>query len=132
MNIAMAIAPQIGIAAACLGLGVARATFSRATSGVGAAGQCPACILAPGAERTGTAHDPRVAAPTGLRGLEPPHRVRHAARCGSLPRRSRAHSDSGDTQHPNSQVALAMEVDGGGFAPRAWADHTTGCRSTIC
>ena len=58
----------------------------RAASGVGAAGQCPACILAPGAERTGTAHDPRVAAPTGLRGLEPPHRVRHAARCGSLPR----------------------------------------------
>ena len=42
----------------------------------------PARILAPGAERTGTAHDPRVAAPTGLRGLESPHRVRHAARCG--------------------------------------------------
>ena len=30
MNSAMAIAPQIGIVAACLGLGVARATFYRA------------------------------------------------------------------------------------------------------
>ena len=30
MNIAREVAPQIGIAAACLGLGVARATFYRA------------------------------------------------------------------------------------------------------
>ena len=30
MNIAREVAPQIGIAAACIGLGVARATFYRA------------------------------------------------------------------------------------------------------
>ena len=36
MNSAMAIAPHIGIAAACLGLGVARATFYRAQRPVSA------------------------------------------------------------------------------------------------
>ena len=36
MNSAMAIAPQIGIVAACLGLGVARATFYRAQRPVSA------------------------------------------------------------------------------------------------
>ena len=77
MNIARKVASQIGIAAACIGLGVARATFYRAQRPVSV--QQANVPRAPGAERTGTGHDPRVAAPTGLRGLEPPHRVRHAA-----------------------------------------------------
>ena len=83
MNTALEIAPQVGIGAACVGLGVARATFYRVQRPVSAPAPRPA---SPGTERTEAAHDPRVAARPGVRRSQPPHRVRHAAGCEPLPR----------------------------------------------
>ena len=81
MNTAVQIAPWIGIAAACLALGVARATFYRVRQG--AAMGCPrreAHRLAPGAVRARARGHPATAARPAGRGSEPAHRVRHAAR----------------------------------------------------
>ena len=86
MNSAMEVAPQIGIAAACLGLGVARATFYRAQRLVSVQQANVSRASSPRALSVPERH-------TILEWLhEPvyadlsPHRVRHAARCGTLPR----------------------------------------------
>ena len=56
MNTAREIAPLIGIAAACLGLGIARATFYRAARPVSARQPRAPCPASPRALSTGEQH----------------------------------------------------------------------------